>query len=34
VQTTLHGMTIFDLTPSRAAKNLEQWQPILDWVNS
>ena len=34
VQTTLHGMTIFDLTPSRAAKDLEQWQPILDWVNS
>ncbi|MBL8393682.1 MAG: hypothetical protein JNK99_02875 [Candidatus Accumulibacter sp.] len=34
VQTTLHGMTMFDLSASRAAKDLEQWQPIIDWVNS
>ncbi|WP_300335218.1 ParA family protein [Accumulibacter sp.] len=34
VQTTLNGMTMFDLSPSRAAKDLEQWQPIIDWVNN
>lgn len=33
VQTALHGMTMFDLPASRAAKDLEQWQPIIDWVN-
>ncbi|WP_291993447.1 ParA family protein [Candidatus Accumulibacter sp. ACC003] len=33
VQTTLNGMTIFDLSPARAAKDLEQWQPIIDWVD-
>ncbi|MBE2260320.1 MAG: ParA family protein [Candidatus Accumulibacter sp.] len=32
VQTTLNGMTMFDLSPSRAARDLEQWQPIIDWV--
>jgi chromosome partitioning protein len=26
VQTTMHGMTMFDLSASRAAKDLEQWQ--------
>ena len=34
VQTTMHGMTMFDLSASRAAKDLEQWQAIIDWVNS
>ncbi|WP_300331911.1 ParA family protein [Accumulibacter sp.] len=34
VQTTMLGMTIFDLTPSRAARDVEQWQPIIDWANS
>ncbi len=34
VQTTMHGMTMFDLSASRAAKDLEQWQPIIDWVDS
>ncbi|HCZ15164.1 MAG TPA: cobyrinic acid a,c-diamide synthase [Candidatus Accumulibacter sp.] len=34
VQTTMNGMTMFDLSPSRAAKDLEQWQPIIDWVNN
>lgn len=33
VQTTMNGMTMFDLSPSRAAKDLEQWQPIIDWVD-
>jgi len=33
VQTAMHGMTIFDISASRAAKDLEQWQPIIDWIN-
>ncbi|MCB1967770.1 MAG: ParA family protein [Candidatus Accumulibacter sp.] len=32
VQTALNGMTIFDLSVSRAARDREQWQPIIDWV--
>lgn len=26
------GLTLFDLPPWRVAKDLEQWQPIIDWV--
>ena len=33
VQLAAHGMTLFDIAPARAAKDLEQWQPIIDWVN-
>ena len=33
VQLVANGMTLFDLTPARAEKDIEQWQPILDWVN-
>ncbi|HRI93330.1 MAG TPA: ParA family protein [Accumulibacter sp.] len=33
VQTALHGMTMFDLAASRTTKDIEQWQPIIDWVN-
>ncbi|MCB1967773.1 MAG: ParA family protein, partial [Candidatus Accumulibacter sp.] len=32
VQTALNGMTIFDLSASRAARDREQWLPIIDWV--
>ena len=32
VQTTAAGMTIFDLPPSRAERDLEQWRTIIDWV--
>lgn len=32
VQAAAHGMSIFELPPSRAEKDLEQWQPLLDWV--
>jgi chromosome partitioning protein len=34
VQVAANGMTVFDLSPSRAEKDLEQWQPIIDWVGS
>lgn len=32
VQAAAHGMTLFDLTPSRVAQDVEQWQPIVDWA--
>jgi chromosome partitioning protein len=32
VQAAAHGLTIFDLSPSRAEKDWEQWQPLIDWV--
>lgn len=32
VQAAAHGMSIFDLPPSRAEKDVGQWQPLLDWV--
>jgi chromosome partitioning protein len=32
VQAAAHGMSIFELPPSRAAQDVEQWQPLLDWV--
>ncbi len=33
VQAAANGLTLFDLSASRAEKDLEQWQPIVDWVN-
>ncbi len=32
VQATAAGMTLFDLPPSRAERDVEQWQAIIDWV--
>jgi chromosome partitioning protein len=32
VQAAAHGMTIFDLPPSRAAIDCEQWEPLQHWV--
>jgi len=32
VQATAAGMTIFDLPASRAERDLEQWQTIIDWA--
>ncbi|MBT9519630.1 MAG: ParA family protein [Dechloromonas sp.] len=34
VQATAAGMTIFDLPPSRAERDLEQWQAIIKWVDA
>lgn len=34
VQAAAHGMTIFDLSRSRALQDREQWQPIIDWLDS
>jgi chromosome partitioning protein len=32
VQAAAHGMSIFEMSASRAEKDVEQWQPLLDWV--
>jgi chromosome partitioning protein len=34
VQLAANGMTLFDLTASRAEKDVAQWQPIIDWVDA
>jgi chromosome partitioning protein len=32
VQAAANGLTLFDLSRARVGKDLEQWQPIIDWV--
>lgn len=34
VQATAAGMTLFDLPRSRAERDIEQWQAIIDWVEA
>ena len=34
VQAAAHGMTVFDLPASRAARDWEQWQPVFDWIGT
>lgn len=34
VQLAAHGMTLWDVAPSRVEKDLEQWQEIVKWVES
>jgi chromosome partitioning protein len=34
VQATAAGMTIFDLPPSRAERDLEQWRAIIEWAEA
>jgi len=34
VRAASEGLSLFDMAPSRAAKELEQWQPLLDWLES
>lgn len=34
VQAAAHGMSIFDLSPGRAAQDVDQWQPLLDWARA
>ena len=34
VQLAANGMTLFDLSAARAEKDLAQWQPVIDWVDS
>jgi chromosome partitioning protein len=32
VQLAAHGLTLWDVAPSRVARDLEQWQTLLEWV--
>jgi len=34
VQASAAGMTIFDLPPSRAARDVEQWRSIIEWAEA
>ncbi|MBZ0096596.1 MAG: ParA family protein [Sulfuricella sp.] len=33
VQAAGEGLSLFDMAPSRAVRDLEQWQPLLDWLD-
>jgi chromosome partitioning protein len=33
VQIAAHGATLWDVAPSRVEKDLEQWQPLIDWLD-
>lgn len=33
VQLSAHGLTLWDVAPSRVARDWEQWQPILHWLD-
>jgi len=28
-----HGLSMFDITPSKVQKDLEQWVPICHWLD-
>ena len=28
-----HGLSMFDITPSKVQKDLEQWEPICHWLD-
>ena len=32
VQLAAHGLTLWDVAPSRVERDLEQWQPLVAWV--
>ena len=34
VQLAANGMTVFDLSPARGEKDVEQWRPVIDWVDA
>lgn len=34
VRLALHGLTLFDVAPSRVAKDLEDWAPICAWLDA
>lgn len=33
VQLAAHGLTLWDIAPSRVQRDIEQWQPIIAWVD-
>jgi chromosome partitioning protein len=34
VQLAAHGLTLFDVAPSRVERDLEQWQPLAAWLGT
>ena len=32
VQLAAHGLTMWDIGPSRVQRDLDQWQPIIEWI--
>jgi chromosome partitioning protein len=34
IQVAAHGLTLFDLARSRVERDLEQWQPICEWLDA
>ncbi len=34
VQLAAHGLTLWDIAVSRVQRDIEQWQPILSWVDA
>ena len=34
VQLAAHGLTLFDIAPSRVVKDLEQWEPLARWLDA
>jgi chromosome partitioning protein len=32
VQLAAHGLTLWDTAPSRVERDLQQWRPLLDWI--
>ena len=32
VQLAAHGLTLWDVAPSRVQRDITQWQPIIDWI--
>jgi chromosome partitioning protein len=32
VQLAAHGLTLWDVAPSRVERDLEQWAPLVQWV--
>jgi chromosome partitioning protein len=34
VQLAAHGLTLFDVAPSRVQRDLEQWQPLSAWLGA
>jgi chromosome partitioning protein len=33
IQLAAHGLTLWDVAPSRVEKDVEQWQALLEWAN-
>jgi chromosome partitioning protein len=34
VHVAARGLTLWDVTPSRVERDLEQWQPLVDWLHA